>query len=1002
GRVSYLNPVAEQLTGWTSAEASGRPLEEVFRIVDEESRKTAENPVIKVLREGQTVGLANHTVLIAKDGREIAIDDSAAPIRDAHGAMVGVVLIFRDITDRRRMERQLHKSAERLEAALDAGSMGVWDWDIASGKVTWSPNLEAIHGIDRGSFGGTFEAFLSDVHPDHLASVKQSISRSLDAKSDHDIEYRIVVPGGSVHWIHGKGRVVVDAAGNPIGMTGLCMDISGRKHAEEDLRRRAEEIQALVDATPAFVWFGHDAQCSRITGNQAANRLLGTAPGANLSQTPGDGSAIAIKHFAPDGHEIPPDQLPMQTAVATRQPVANTELEIRFGDGRGVHLLGNATPLFDISGEVRGCVAAFVDITERKQAEQQFHLAVEAAPNGMVVADADGEIVLVNASTERMFGYTREELIGRPVELLVPERFRNSHQRDRHNFLSGPEVRPMGAGRDLHGRRKDGSEFPVEIGLNPIQTEGGTLVLGSIIDITERRDAEVTRHLLASVVESSVDAVITKDLNGRVTSWNRGAERMFGYSAEQMIGQTISVIVPPAHTEETFEALERVKRGEAIAQHETVRQTKDGATIVVSVTWSPIRDDRGRIVGASKVVRDITERKKAEDALRQSEERLATVMKHLPVGVGVVDRDGHVVIGNPSWKQFLRGDIPSVDPAEGARWRAMTPDGQPLAPSEYPGLRALRGEDVLPGIDFLRKEDDGEERWTRVSAVPLRDKTGQITGALVMLQDIDEERRAQAQRAELLAKERALETEKALREMESELARVTRALSVGELATSIAHEVNQPLAGVVTNAEAALRWLSGETPDIQEAKESLALIGRDANRAAAVIKRIREFLKKEGPQTVPLKVNDVIQEAVELARAEFAKRGISLRMNLSTDIPHVYGDRIQLQQVVLNLMMNAAEAMASTQDAKELLLLSEKSPDGVVLLAVRDHGAGLSAEDMPRMFDAFFTTKPAGMGMGLSISRSIVESHGGRIWAECNDGPGLTVRLALPAGNDGS
>jgi signal transduction histidine kinase len=267
-------------------------------------------------------------------------------------------------------------------------------------------------------------------------------------------------------------------------------------------------------------------------------------------------------------------------------------------------------------------------------------------------------------------------------------------------------------------------------------------------------------------------------------------------------------------------------------------------------------------------------------------------------------------------------------------------------------------------------------------------------GAVV---DVTERKRADEQRLELLAKDRTIASERALREKEAELARVVRALSVGELASSIAHEVNQPLAGVMMNAEAALRWLGAGTPDLEEARDSLARIAQDANRASAVIRRIREFLKKERQQTALLDVNQVVQESVALVREELLKRQINLYMELSSELPQVRGDPIQLEQVILNLIMNGADAMASMQGGKDLRVRSQKDADSCVVVAVRDSGVGIDPEQIPRMFDAFFTTKSTGMGMGLSISRTIIEAHGGRIWAELNDGPGLTVQFKLAA-----
>jgi C4-dicarboxylate-specific signal transduction histidine kinase len=220
------------------------------------------------------------------------------------------------------------------------------------------------------------------------------------------------------------------------------------------------------------------------------------------------------------------------------------------------------------------------------------------------------------------------------------------------------------------------------------------------------------------------------------------------------------------------------------------------------------------------------------------------------------------------------------------------------------------------------------------------------------------------------------------------------------MVTSIAHEVNQPLAAVVTNAEACRRWLDGKAPNLSEAHESLALIVRDANRASGVIQRIRHFLTKNSQQLAPLDVNSVIREALDFGRDQLVKNQVAVRAELADALPAVRGDRIQLQQVMLNLIMNGADAMASVEDwDRVLVVISERSGADAIRVAVRDSGCGVSREDMSRIFNAFFTTKLAGIGMGLSISRSIIEAHGGRIWAESNDGSGLTVQFILPVEN---
>ena len=240
--------------------------------------------------------------------------------------------------------------------------------------------------------------------------------------------------------------------------------------------------------------------------------------------------------------------------------------------------------------------------------------------------------------------------------------------------------------------------------------------------------------------------------------------------------------------------------------------------------------------------------------------------------------------------------------------------------------------------------------------------------------------------------------------LEQELARIGRALTMDELSASIAHEVSQPLSGVITNAEAGLRWLGAAVPDVENAQQTLALIIRDAGRAHQVIRRVREFLKRDDLEMAAFDINDVVREAIAFAEADLQRGEVSLRVELSGELPSVRGDLIQLQQVVLNLLMNSRDAMASgTKGSRELLVSSREfaAPRGRgVLVTVRDSGSGIKPQDMDRMFDTFFTTKPAGMGLGLSISKSIIEAHGGRIWAAPNDGPGLTVQFSLPAASE--
>jgi PAS domain S-box-containing protein len=259
---------------------------------------------------------------------------------------------------------------------------------------------------------------------------------------------------------------------------------------------------------------------------------------------------------------------------------------------------------------------------EELRAESKFRAVLESGPDAVVVADASGRIVLVNSLVERMFGYPRTELIGGAIETLVPPDWRSRHAKHRDAYAADPHPRPVGAGLDLRARRRDGTEFPVEISRSPIETEDGTLIASAIRDVSERRQAEQARAQLAAIVESSRDAIISKRLDGTILTWNPGAAQMYGYSSEEVQGRSISLLVPTGRRDDVPEILERLSRGEAIEAYETVRQTKSGRLVAVSIAAAPIWDATGRITGGSVVARDITEKKRAEQALLEANEDL--------------------------------------------------------------------------------------------------------------------------------------------------------------------------------------------------------------------------------------------------------------------------------------------------------------------------------------------------------------------------------------------
>ncbi len=693
--------------------------------------------------------------------------------------------------------------------------------------------------------------------------------------------------------------------------------------------------------------------------------------------------SIVLSTLAADYYFLPPVRSFLIPAPADR-----VSLLIFMMVSLGIALLGHS--------QRRAVERAGREAAQRKEAEnaerdqrQRFETTLASIGDAVISTDSKGLIVFANAIALSLMRWPEAEIRGKHLDDVF--QVVNEHTRAAVESLVTKVLREgtvVGLANHTVLIARDGTAVPIDDSAAPIRAENGT-ILGTVLvfrDVTSRRRAEESSRLLASIVESSEDAIISRDLNGVITSWNRGAERMFEHTAAEAIGQPISIVAVPGHDE--MGVMERIRQGQRIDQYETLRQTRSGRLVNVSVTESPILDALGRVIGASKIARDVTERK-------QSEERFWLAVEAAPNGMVITNEAGEVILVNSQVETlfgYSREEIigQPVEILVPLRLRGEHPQFRQSF-NANPRTR-LMGE----GRDLHGRRKDGSEFPVEIGLNPIETSHGRwVLSAIV---DITERKRIEQERLDILAKERSLASERAAREAEAELARVVRALTLGELAASIAHEVNQPLAAVITNAEACRRWIAGESPNLREAQESLALIVRDGNRASEIIRRIREFLKKDALVAESLDINEAVQEAVSFARGEIVKSNVSLRLELSSGLPPVWGDRIQLQQVILNLIMNGREAVEAVTDRpRELMVTSRKLADDGVAVAVRDFGVGIKPEDVDRIFDAFFTTKPMGIGMGLSISRSIIEAHGGRIWAELNHGPGLTVQFNLPA-----
>jgi PAS domain S-box-containing protein len=394
----------------------------------------------------------------------------------------------------------------------------------------------------------------------------------------------------------------------------------------------------------------------------------------------------------------------------------------------------------------------------------------------------------------------------------------------------------------------------------------------------------------------------------------------------------------------------------------------------------PMRDEAGNIVKWYGSATDIEDRKLAEVALRESEQRFRDYAETASDWLWETGPDHRITRGSDHLNAV--GIAPS-EVTGLARWELAT--GVESDPIKWQLHRAMH-DAHRPFRDFVYStvSKSGTPVYVRSSGKPIFDANGNFLGYRGTGTDIT-------------ATIRADHAEQALREAQAELAHVTRVTTLGEMTASIAHEVNQPLAAVIANAEACLRWLDRQTPDLAAVRRSAEWVINDANRASEVVRRIRALANKADMEKVPLDLNDVVKEVIVLVQRELSSHGVSLRTELAPTAPVILGDRVQLQQVVINLVMNGIEAMQPVTDRpRELVILSRQDETQHALVSVTDCGCGISTENANRLFNAFFTTKSSGLGMGLSICRSIVEAHGGRLSAFSNEGPGATFRFVLP------
>jgi PAS domain S-box-containing protein len=956
-----------------------------------------------------------HRILLP-DGviRYLHVVAHAGEDRSGNREYIGIVS---DITERKLAEherqalsRDLKESNARLEEAQRVAHVGYWEWDLETGEVIWSDETYRIFGLKPQECPMNLAMVRQMVHPKDRDALYSGVDVELDAGVHPIAEFRIVTPSGEVRTVHAitsklwgamRGDPDNEASGKARRLFGTVQDVTELKRAEDAhraLSRDLQESKAWLEEAQRVAHLGYwvwDLETNQVIWSEETYRIFGLTPHVGSMDI-----AIVGEMFHPDDREFV-----FRTAEEAIRSGTRADCEHRVvrpdGEIRVVHSLG------DLKKDSEGRTQMFgttQDITDRKRVEeerttlssalQQSNARLEEAQRVAHIGHYEfnplENQVTWSAELCRIWGIPP---VKGPIDLAVV--FEMIHPDDREYAAWAVEdIIRTGTHLKAEHRivRPDGEvRFLQVLGTVKRDASGRAYELfGTGQDITDRKLAEQALrrnqfYLSEGERLAHMGSWAAKDLGVRWSDelgiyWSDEVYKIFGLDPQNgspNLEQYLAAVHPDdrASMAQTVRVMHEQRSGCDVT-HRIVRP--DGEVRHVRCVGVPVFED-GVFKAFHGTTIDVTEHELLTQELRREQAYLAEAQSLAHIGSWAANFATRQNFHLSDETFRIHGFNPRGSTALERFWATLHPEDEPV-------VRATLENAIRTGTDYDIREfricraDDGQIRFLRT--IGHRNPAGEIGEYVGITMDITELKRAEEERERL-------------RQLEADLSHINRVNMLGELAAALAHEIKQPIAASITSANTCLRWLAHDPPNLERARAAAARSEQEGNRAADVINRLRSFYKKGvPPKREIVDIRAIILEMADLFRTEANRHTVTIHSAVDADTPKILVDRVQVQQVFMNLMLNAIEAMKDT--GGELTITARPSPEGQLVVSIRDTGIGLPAENTERIFDAFHTTKPEGTGMGLAITRSIVESHGGRVWATADEGAGATFHFALP------